>query len=370
MSYPAPERFETVRFDGRELTGAFGDSVTVLPIVVALAVVTPLSLAHTLVGFGVFQIVWGLHYGVPLSVEPMKALAGLAIAGTITYGELVAAGLLAGGVLLFVGRFRLLAVVDRLVGEPVVRGVQLAVAGLLAFSGLELAAAGPTVAVAAVLLAGVAVALGSGRSSILLVLAFGGLIALWRVGVPTVSLPAATTFAGGGPTLTAGALEATAGQIAMTVGNAAMATALLCSDLFDRELSPDQLAESMGVMSLLAVPLGGLPMCHGSGGLAGKHAFGARTGGANLLLGGLYLLAALVAGLVVAFPLAVLGVLLCVVAVGLARTALRTEHLGLTLAVGLVGAVGSIGVAFALGAAGWLVSRRLADGRRLGTARR
>jgi hypothetical protein len=114
-----------------ELTGALGDSVTGFPLVVALAALTEASLVHLLAGFAVFQVVWGVRYGLPLSVEPMKALAGLAIAGTLAYGELVAAGLLAGGVLLVAGRFGLLGIIDRHVGTPVVRGVQLAVALLL-----------------------------------------------------------------------------------------------------------------------------------------------------------------------------------------------------------------------------------------------
>jgi len=358
VSYPVESENTAIRFDSREFTGALGDSITVLPIVIALALVTPLSLAHTLVGFGVFQIVWGLWYGIPISVEPMKALAGLAIAGAISYGDLVAAGLLAGGTLLVIGRFGLLGHVERLIGEPVVRGVQLAVALLLGYSGLELAAGEPLLAAGSVAIVGGAVAVGVGSGSILLVLALGLLLALWTVGIPTVSLPTATLFAGGGPTFTATALEATLGQLAMTVGNAAVATALLCSDFFDRDISPDELAESMGAMSLIAVPLGGLPMCHGSGGLAGKYAFGARTGGANLLLGGLYLAAALVAGLVVAFPIAMLGVLLLIVAYQLARTAIQTEWLGLTVAVGLAGAVFNVGAAFALGVIGWLLYRR------------
>jgi hypothetical protein len=45
------------RFDAGEVTGAVGDSITVLPIVVALAVTTPVSLTHALLFFGVFQVV-------------------------------------------------------------------------------------------------------------------------------------------------------------------------------------------------------------------------------------------------------------------------------------------------------------------------
>ena len=55
-----------IRFDAGEWTGALGDSVTVLPIVVGLAALTPVSLAHALLFFGVFQVVWGIAYGLPL----------------------------------------------------------------------------------------------------------------------------------------------------------------------------------------------------------------------------------------------------------------------------------------------------------------
>lgn len=339
-----------LRIDYRELTGALGDSVTVLPIVVALALLTPLSLPHTFVAFGVFQIVWGIVYGLPMSVEPMKAIAGLAIAGSISYGELVAAGLLAGVVLIAAGRLGSVSLIERLVGLPVVRGVQLAVALLLAITGVELALGDPVVAVAAATLVGGALLVGYGNASALIVLGVGGVIAAYSVGIPEPSLPEVTAFAGGGPTFTLGAAEATVAQLAMTVGNAAVATALLCSDLFDRSVSADRLATSMGVMSLLSVPAGGLPMCHGSGGLAGKYAFGARTGGANLLLGTGYLLLALVAGVIMAFPLAMLGVLLVLIGIELARTAFQSDDRLLTVAIGVLGVATNVGVAFILGA--------------------
>ena len=65
-----------LRFDLGEFTGAPGDSVTVLPIVVALGTLTEASLAHVLLGVAVFQAVWGLRYGLPMSVEPVKASRG------------------------------------------------------------------------------------------------------------------------------------------------------------------------------------------------------------------------------------------------------------------------------------------------------
>jgi hypothetical protein len=342
-----------------EVTGALGDSVTVLPIVVALGALTPVSVPHVLLLFGAFQIVWGVAYGLPLSVEPMKALAGLAVAGAISYAELAAAGLLAGCVLLAAGRFGALARLERYVGEPVVRGVQLAVALLLARTGLDLGFADPSLAAGAVVVVAAVAVAGYRRGAALAVLAVGGALALAETGVPEPAVPTLRLFPAGTPRLSAGAVEGVAAQLAMTVGNAAVATSVLCADLFDADVSADELAGSMGVTCLLAVPLGGLPMCHGSGGLAGKYAFGARTGGANLVVGALYLGSALVAGAVLAFPTAVLGVLLALVAVQLGLSARRTGAPAPTVAVGVVGLLWNVGAAFVLGAGAWLVVERV-----------
>jgi hypothetical protein len=354
----------SVRFGSGELTGALGDSVTVLPLVVAVCALTPASLPHVLLAFAAAQVVWGVAYGLPISVEPMKALAGLAVAGTVSYAELAAAGLLAGVVLLAAGRARLLSRLADAVGTTAVRGVQLAVALVLARAGLELGVDAPFLALAGVGLVALVALVGRPRAAALVVLAAGVALAAARTGVPTPALPRAAPFPVGTPTLTADAVEATAAQLAMTVGNAAVATAALCADLFDRDVSPDALAGSMGATCLLAVPAGGLPMCHGSGGLAGKHAFGARTGGANLALGGLYAAGALVAGVVAAVPTALLGVLLCLVAASLARTALTgvdsRRARTLVLVVGLVGLAWNVGAAFLLGALADATLRRAA----------
>lgn len=332
-----------------EATGALGDSITVLPVVVALGALTPASLPHVLLAFGVFQVVWGLRYGLPLSVEPMKALAGLAIAGAISYAELVAAGLVAGAVLLAAGRLGVVGRLQHFVGEPVVRGIQLAVALLLGQAGLSLALGDPVLAGLAVVLAAVAYGLGGLGATAPVAVGVGLALAL-AGGLPSPTLPSLSVFPTGGPALTGAALEGTVAQLAMTVGNAAVATAVLCDDLFGVDVSADDLAESMGAMCLGALPFGGLPMCHGSGGLAGKHTFGARTGGANLVLGGLYLLAVPFAAVVAAFPMAVLGVLLVLVAAQLGRTALSGDRRGLAVGVGALGFAWNVGAAFVVGA--------------------
>jgi len=114
----------------------------------------------------------------------------------------------------------------------------------------------------------------------------------------------------GDVSLTLATIEASVAQLAMTIGNAALAASVLMADYFDRDVSPDELSTSMGVMNLVAVPLGGVPMCHGSGGIAGKYAFGARTAGANVILGiGYVVIAVGAVGIVAVYPMAMLGVI-------------------------------------------------------------
>jgi MFS superfamily sulfate permease-like transporter len=343
-----------------EVTGAVGDTVTVLPIVVAVAALTDLSLPHLLVGFAVFQVVWGLRYGHPMSVEPMKALAALVIAGGLSTGEYVAAGLLAGAVLLVVGRTGTLARLAPYVGEPVVRGIQVGVALILLRTGVTTGLEAPSLAALAVVVALGTVVAGHREVAALAVLGLGAALALGAAGTITPRLPDPTLLDPASITLSRNAVGATVGQLAMTVGNAAVATSLLVEEYFDADVSPDDLSTSMGAMNLLAVPFGAMPMCHGSGGVAGKYAFGARTATSNLILGGLYLLLAVVAvDAVAAFPMAVLGVVLVLVAIELGRSGADTEDPLLTGAVGVTALLANVGVAFGVGVVGYHALKRV-----------
>lgn len=361
MSYVGFSRSTTLNFSSNEFTGALGDSITVIPLVVALALLTGISLPHVLLAFGVFQIIWGVVYGLPVSVEPMKALAALAIAGTLTYADLVLAGLVLGVLLLGIGMTGTLAAVETWIGEPVVRGVQFAVALLLLETAVELALADLLLAGAGLLLVLLVFATGYRKASALVVLAAGIGVAVFIAGAPAPQWPGTPPVPGVGDASLRATADGVFAQLAMTIGNAALATSLLFADRFDADVSPDDLSTSMGVMNLTAVPVGGIPMCHGCDGVAGKHEFGARTGGANVVLGGLYLGTAFfaTAALLSAFPLAMLGVLLVVVAGSLGTAVLRSEQLGLSVGIGVLAVLTNLGVAFIAGILVHLALKRL-----------
>ncbi len=80
-------------------------------------------------------------------------------------------------------------------------------------------------------------------------------------------------------------------QIPLTLGNAMIAIVDMNNDLFpDRKVTEKKMAVSQGIMNLVAPIFGGVPMCHGAGGMAGHVRFGAKTGGALVILGSILVL--------------------------------------------------------------------------------
>ncbi|MFW5933069.1 MAG: putative sulfate/molybdate transporter [Candidatus Hadarchaeota archaeon] len=120
-----------MRFTLEEFSGAFGDSITVIPLLVGIALTTGAELAHLLLFFGIFQIVAGLYFRLPMPIEPMKALAALAIAGSLSYSEVTTAGIVLGVMLLASGGLGLMGRLDEFVPTGVVRGIQLGLAFIL-----------------------------------------------------------------------------------------------------------------------------------------------------------------------------------------------------------------------------------------------
>jgi MFS superfamily sulfate permease-like transporter len=133
-------------------------------------------------------------------------------------------------------------------------------------------------------------------------------------------------------------------------------------------VKPGRLATSFGSANLLAGALGGMPVCHGAGGLTAHVAFGARTGGAPLVMGVALLTLAVgfgagLASLLIAFPLPILAGLLATAGllhIGLLRDLSGVPAWVLALGVGLVGYQVHLALALAAGLAVYWGVRLLA----------
>jgi MFS superfamily sulfate permease-like transporter len=171
--------------------------------------------------------------------------------------------------------------------------------------------------------------------------------------LPTLRMPLLSW-----PEVVTGTLVLAVPQVALTLGNAVIATAAEHNSLFPhRPVSVRLLALDHGLMNLVAAPLGGVPMCRGAGGMAGHIRFGARTGGALVILGALLMVGALffadsVATVFRLFPLPVLGVILFFGGIELAvgingDTFSRSERTVLVVTAGI--ALWNMGVAYLAG---------------------
>src|SRR3972149_9724190 len=117
-----------------ELSGALGDLGLFIPIVVSLIVINGMDPSRLLTAFGIFFVTNGFVFGIPLPVEPMKEIAGVAIANGYASETIMLAGIFAGAIILALTLTGLLTRIQRLVPVSVVRGIQMGLGISLAVS--------------------------------------------------------------------------------------------------------------------------------------------------------------------------------------------------------------------------------------------
>jgi len=376
-----PDRSRGLRFDLSEASGALGDLGTFVPIVVSLVAVCGLDAGTVLLFAGLANVATGLIFRQPIPVQPMKAIAAVAIAEGLAPGSIAAAGLAMGVVLLILSLSGGIGMVERLVPRPIVRGIQLGVGLKLVTKGLDLVAqtswdSADGWVVAAVLGALTLVASRWRRfPSALVIFAVG----LCLMGITNSGILGDLSWGWDGPSLVlptalewrTGILQGAVPQLPLTLLNSVIAVCVLSEDLFPgRGVSTRRMATSVSLMNLLSCPFGAMPACHGSGGLAGQYRFGARTGGSVVLLGLAKVVLALALGgsaavLLASYPSSVLGVLLLFAGAELALPARkvveRDDFLLVVLTAGGVLAVNTA-VGFALGLAAALLLPRVRRG--------
>lgn len=121
-----------------ELSGCLGDLGTFLPLVVALTQEVGLDLGTTLLFTGVYNIVTGLMFDIPMPVQPMKTIAAVALSGEgLTIPQIMAAGIFVSACVIVLGAAGLMGIATRLTPPPVIRGMQLGVGLALSQKGFK-----------------------------------------------------------------------------------------------------------------------------------------------------------------------------------------------------------------------------------------
>lgn len=369
----------TLLFNRREFAGAFGDLGTDLPLLVGVVVATGMDPTSAFVIFGVLQVLSGFAYRLPMPVQPLKAMAAIAISTKLAPPLLAAGGLIVGVVMLVLANTGALGWIARTVPKAVVRGIQVGLGlqlGTLALTRFIPGDGARGLVVAAVALAIVLLLRENHKvPAALVVIGLGFVFAAWQwpaqVGHPFgFRLPQLPTRWPTGNEFARASLLLALPQLALSLGNSVLATRQVVSDLFPGRppLTVRRIGTTYALMNLLAAPLGGLPVCHGSGGMVGHYAFGARSGGSVIIYGGFLLVAGLFlvgdpAAFQRLFPGPILGVLLLVEAVSillLVRDIMpQRRAFALAIACGITAAFVPYGYAVALvaGTAVWHSTR-------------
>ncbi len=326
-------RLRALRHLAQECSGACGDLGTFIPHVIGAITVAGLAPAGVLLGFAVFLIGTGLFYGLPMPVQPMKAVSAVILTDGLPPGEIASAGIMLGIALLVLGATGAIGRVARLIPQSVSAGLQLGLGLLMGVLGIKLTFETPVIGfvslalllilarvpycpAAPITLAAAAVAGWLGAS--------GSVPAEIRLtlSAPQLVIPS-------WPEVWHSVEIAVLPQLSLTVTNAVIVTASLAREYFPANgavASERNLAISSGLANLLLSPLGAMPMCHGAGGLQAQYRFGARTGLAPIIFGSVLLVLAIgfakdAAALFAIIPAGAVGALLIFAGADLASRA-------------------------------------------------
>ena len=327
-------------FNRFEFAGALGDLGTMLPLVIALIIINGMNAVNVLIPIGVFYLISGLYFKVTCPVQPMKIISAYAIAMGLTPLQITSASLWMGIFTLLLGITGLIHLIGRYTPTSTVRGVQLAGGILLMIKGVQfIIQPDPNLVVQSVASINVGIIIGiigivitfilldNRKIPAAVIVVFGGILAGLFMGKPLKAddiqvgfyLPSFMPY--GIPSWSDLLLIVpivVLPQIPMTIGNACIAQVDTTRQLFGNraeKMSYRSISNSQGIANILAFFFGGIPMCHGAGGAAAHYFFGARTGGANLMIGTIFVVLGVFFGksamaLFGLLPGAVLGVLL------------------------------------------------------------
>ena len=345
----------SIRFDRNEWSGAFGDIGTDLPLITGMILVSGIDAASVLIVFGIMQILTARFYGIPMPVQPLKAVAAIVIAERLTGSVIYGAGLAIGFTMLLLTVTGLIDWLGRVIPKAVIRGIQFGLGAKLALLALTnfVQAEGVTgYVLAAIAFVIVICLLGNRKYPPALFVIMLGLLYSFLFKTPASVLEPSFQFAL--PQLHApsirdiflGFFVLALPQIPLSLGNSIYATKQIANDLFpEKEITVRKIGLTYSLMNIVAPFMGGVPVCHGSGGLAGHYAFGGRTGGSVVIYGSMYLLLGLFFsgsfnGIITIFPLPILGVILFFEGLTLMRliedTVHPRAHLAIALLVGLI----------------------------------
>jgi hypothetical protein len=290
---------DRIKINRNELSGAFGDIGTDLPLIIGMLLATNLEISNTLIVYGILQIITSLVYGMPMPVQPLKAVALIVITQKISSDIIWGAGIAIGFIMLILTLTGLVSWLNKVIPKTVVRGIQLGLGlQLCLLSVKDYIPADKTTGYIFAFIAFIIglILIGNRKYPPAIFILLLGVIYMFffhfniipdlRFSVPRILIPHLTW-----QSIISGLIILAIPQIPLSLGNSIFATHQIAHDLFpEKKIAVKKIALTYSLMNLISPLIGGIPVCHGSGGIAGHYTFGGRTGGSTLIYGLFYLI--------------------------------------------------------------------------------
>lgn len=321
------------KFSIHECSGAFGDIGLLLPMVFAFCIFNGFSAGRIFLLWGIAYIATGYYYKVPVAIQPLKAIAVLAIAGGYLPGQLASTAFFYGVIFIILSLSGILKLIQPIFTLSIVRGVQVGIGLILLDKSVSMViekgffltwdTISPFLNIGVLLLTAAVLWFFQHRKMfpVTIIIIFGSILVSFLAGITITgdTLP-------NGPLLTfnvpdwgfflSALVLLIIPQIPLTIGNAVYAASDMCHHLWKNQakrVSPSKLGFSIGILNVFIGLFGGFPICHGSSGMAAHHQFGGRTGGTTMIIGVLLVLVAVFTPLsrfIFFIPIPILGALL------------------------------------------------------------
>ena len=326
-----------------EISGSLGDLGTLLPLMIALTLKNSISLSSTLVFSGLANIFTGIAFGIPLPVQPMKAIAAVAIARSFNREVTASAGIFTASVIGFLSITGLLRWFGRVIPIPVIKGIQVGAGLSLILSAgtsqlqkisWQLPSWADNLYWMTAAFLSLLLSMKFQRWPYALIVFVLGLVLSatrdethdWSIPKPALHFWHPQALVPSPSEFSHGAFDAGLGQLPLTTLNSIIAVSHLSTDLLPSLPTPSvtALGFSVTVINMIGCWFGAMPVCHGSGGLAAQYRFGARSGASIIFLGLVKLLLGLFVGdglvwLLQGFPKALLGIMVVAAGIELAK---------------------------------------------------
>lgn len=310
-----------------------GDFGTLLPLAIGYIAVCGLEPSGLMIMVGLANIISGLVYKLPMPIEPMKVIAVVAIAQQWTPSMVYASGFAMGIIWLIFALTGLIKWIEKFTPESVIKGIQATLGILLAIEAFKMISTAWIIGIISLIIVLILKNNRYAPATIVLMaiglgmVFFGG--HFQNINTPSFTLPKFASF--NINEIWQVLFLAGFAQIPLTITNATLATSSMIKNYWpEKPVSTRQLSWNQGIMNTILPFFGGMPLCHGAGGLASQYYFGARTGGANIFEGlieiclGLFFSASIV-GIFTYFPLAIIGGMMFLVGIELTKFAWSTK---------------------------------------------